>query len=900
MIMKNLLLLLCLLSFEKAIAQAPQAIPYQAVARDSAGILISNQNISLRFSIHDSTANGTIVYQETHSAMTNEFGLFTVNIGQGTPVIGAFNFVINWGMDPIWLQVELDTAGGSSYVNIGTQQMLSVPYALFANAADSSLDNRWNVLDTNIYNSNPGNVGIGIASPKSKLTVKGNMSIGDSASELIVPQNGLRVEGPVLIGVQPFFSTDGGFIVIDDGRVRKYNIGLSYKGNIDSSITNTGIDMNISASDSVSGSKMNLESGSDTAVVIGNRINGSGSGEKFIGISSILHGWDGDDGTGPVLVAYETTLQGSDSITGSNMSLIGENDSTNIIGNTITGSGIGKKATGYIFKTDKGVLEPYVFYRSVVGSDFDISAINSATGSEVTLTASDSVTGQKVFLSGNSDTAIVIGERTIVSGTGKKFIGVSRLMEDEQMFYYFSLGSDIRLVAEDSVVGEKFHLTGGSDSASIIGVVILPEGTGSSYTGYYTNNLDSGDTGTHEVGHWMGNNAVGSDIRLIATDSVTGSSIRVVNGNDSTKVRGIVINRAVDPDNLPGDWSSTQLTMMQTNDGWKNVKGTDLILGATQSVTGHKLSLTGKSDSSSVTGLRVFPRGIGKNFKGFSTSFIPEVDDEVLIIFPTFKNAVGAELIVTGTDSVIGCNSFLYGSNDSSIVIGQRISNNGKAKEFIGNFTIASNEPSTICWRAVGLDAQLTASDSVTGSRFSLNGLNPGTYVQGQKINIVGQGANIGTDISVTGGSDNIGLRSFTNGSGAAAIFSGTSGAKGLLVPDGNVGIGTNSPTEKLDVNGTVKIGTNGTTITNIIKATSATAPLVILPNTTTPQTYNINNTVTGSSVMVSPGSALSPGLVIAYSRVSAANTVEVSYRNTTAAPVNLVPGIPLYISVIQ
>src|SRR5689334_7114252 len=76
-------------------AQAPQAIPYQAVARDNAGNVISNQNVSLRFSIHDATAAGTVVYKETQNATTNSLGLFTVNIGQGTVVIGTFAS-INW------------------------------------------------------------------------------------------------------------------------------------------------------------------------------------------------------------------------------------------------------------------------------------------------------------------------------------------------------------------------------------------------------------------------------------------------------------------------------------------------------------------------------------------------------------------------------------------------------------------------------------------------------------------------------------------------------------------------------------------------------------------------------------------------------------------------------------
>ena len=112
-------------------AQTPNAIPYQAVARNSSGNLIASQNISLRFSIHDGTATGTTVFQETQSVTTNLLGLFSVNIGQGTPVSGNFT-TINWGTGAKFTQVEMDATGGNSYIDMGTQQMMSVPFALYA------------------------------------------------------------------------------------------------------------------------------------------------------------------------------------------------------------------------------------------------------------------------------------------------------------------------------------------------------------------------------------------------------------------------------------------------------------------------------------------------------------------------------------------------------------------------------------------------------------------------------------------------------------------------------------------------------------------------------------------------------------------------------------------------
>jgi hypothetical protein len=97
-----------------------------------------NTAVKVRFSILDSVATGTLVYKETHSTTTNTVGLFNVNVGMGTPVTGTFS-AINWGKNAKFMQMELDITGtGSSYVDMGTQQMLSVPYALYAGSAASA------------------------------------------------------------------------------------------------------------------------------------------------------------------------------------------------------------------------------------------------------------------------------------------------------------------------------------------------------------------------------------------------------------------------------------------------------------------------------------------------------------------------------------------------------------------------------------------------------------------------------------------------------------------------------------------------------------------------------------------------------------------------------------------
>ena len=113
-------------------AQAPQKFPYQSVLRNSTGNLIANQNVSLRLSILDGSIAGNLVYQEVQNTTTNSLGLFNLNIGEGVVTNGSFNN-INWGSGSKYLKIEMDASGGTNYVLMGNTQLLSVPYALYAN-----------------------------------------------------------------------------------------------------------------------------------------------------------------------------------------------------------------------------------------------------------------------------------------------------------------------------------------------------------------------------------------------------------------------------------------------------------------------------------------------------------------------------------------------------------------------------------------------------------------------------------------------------------------------------------------------------------------------------------------------------------------------------------------------
>jgi uncharacterized protein (TIGR02145 family) len=148
-------ILFFLLFITGIIAQAPQSMKYQAVARSATGTIIENQSVSLRVSILKSTVGGEIVFSETHNAMTNQFGMINLDIGDGAIVSGEFE-AIKWGEDEHFIRLEMDANGGSNYQMMGTTQLLSVPYALFSGNGvqfDDDMECNENTEGTIRYNS---------------------------------------------------------------------------------------------------------------------------------------------------------------------------------------------------------------------------------------------------------------------------------------------------------------------------------------------------------------------------------------------------------------------------------------------------------------------------------------------------------------------------------------------------------------------------------------------------------------------------------------------------------------------------------------------------------------------------------------------------------------------------
>ena len=176
--MKRTILFIILLFLGYGVmAQAPQAFRYQAVARDKSGNVLARQSVSFRITIRSGGAFGTDVYGETHSGLyTNSYGMVELMIGRGTVGLGDFRN-IKWGADPLFIKVDMDPAGGTDYEEISVSELLSVPYAPYAENVLSADDGDWSISGSNVYRLT-GNVGIGTSTPLGLLHLKGTATGG--------------------------------------------------------------------------------------------------------------------------------------------------------------------------------------------------------------------------------------------------------------------------------------------------------------------------------------------------------------------------------------------------------------------------------------------------------------------------------------------------------------------------------------------------------------------------------------------------------------------------------------------------------------------------------------------------------------------------------------------------
>jgi len=172
---KVILFITIFLSAQILLAQSPQGFKYQAVMHDSNGEPIENQSVSMKISILQSSPTGSMVYAEEHSVETNSKGQVNLAIGEGTLISGDFSSV-PWKNGPFYIKMEMDPDGGTNYTEMGTSELLSVPYSLYSEKSGSVA--RYNSDTLFVVKDNNGNVVFAVFPDGAKVFVNENNTKG--------------------------------------------------------------------------------------------------------------------------------------------------------------------------------------------------------------------------------------------------------------------------------------------------------------------------------------------------------------------------------------------------------------------------------------------------------------------------------------------------------------------------------------------------------------------------------------------------------------------------------------------------------------------------------------------------------------------------------------------------
>ncbi|MFO7829679.1 MAG: tail fiber domain-containing protein [Bacteroidales bacterium] len=238
--MKKFTLLLFLFFINSILiyGQVPEIFNYQGVLRNSSGELIKESNVSLQISIIEDNPDGNIAYSEIHTVTTNAYGQFAVKVGGGEAVGGDFSS-INWSLGQTYLKLELDENGGSAFTELGTFQLLSVPYALNANSAARlgnnveylpSTDTLFVVRD---YEGNP----VFIVYPDGAEVVTNSGSKGKVGGFAVSGRTSTKAPGVNLLTV----NADSTRIYVNEGSVKGKVGGFAVSGR--TSTKNIGYDL---------------------------------------------------------------------------------------------------------------------------------------------------------------------------------------------------------------------------------------------------------------------------------------------------------------------------------------------------------------------------------------------------------------------------------------------------------------------------------------------------------------------------------------------------------------------------------------------------------------------------------------------------------------------------------
>jgi trimeric autotransporter adhesin len=565
---------------QQSVAQAPQGFKYQAVCRDNSGVVIQNQAVGLRLSVHDSQPEGIIVYQETFTTTTNQYGLITADVGSGNVVSGTFA-LIPWESGNKFLELELDM--GSGFVSMGTSQLLSVPYALYAVRADSLTGGiietdpevganalhyipKWD--GTSLSSSSiidNGFVGIGTETPGKRLTVAGNAQVqsdgdwlpGASARLYLGPDDNMWIEHIHSGGLNlevcsgwPLYFRNGGNVKMAISGSGNVGIGTSNPAYLlevtnDASFNNVRVGRgngNVVSNTVLGSNNLSQNTTGDYNTAIGYealKFNTSGLSNTAIGYNSLFKNTSGNFN---IAIGHASLAENT---TGYINTAVGYDAllyNTTGYGNTATGGwSMHFKTTGY-YNTAVGqnslMKNTSGSNNTAVGMEAGFNNIIGSNNVFLGYRAGYSETGSnKLYIANNSSSPLIYGDfSTGFMGIGTTTPSVKLQIKpnaDDQSLWLMSPGSDDRYLSlwrggNAGVIDVR------GNAQSNLPYLSLQVGGSEKMVITHSGNIGIGTTTpTAKLDVWNGNISV-SNGGVLANTGFWGDALRTNWGNDLT------------------------------------------------------------------------------------------------------------------------------------------------------------------------------------------------------------------------------------------------------------------------------------------------------------------------------------------------------------------------------
>lgn len=941
------LLFILLIKFIDINAQAPEAFRYQTIVRDVNEQPLKLQNISARFTIHNINPSGNNIYQEISSLFTDSTGYISFNIGTGTVVSGNFS-AINWKSENKYMQIEIDLAGGTSYSNFGTVQLVSVPYSMHSKKssfADNGLfpgNSNGNILKWDGTKWKPDslltNTGTSIAIGHSHPDTSAIVDLKSNTKGFLMPRMSTaernNITNPVS-GLQIFN--------LDDLCINTFN-GLVWLKNCELKSSGTNVVLGPDAWKQ----KLDFTSVSQTNMGIYSKVSFSINGKGYIttGNTSINNTPDNHVDNWEYNPSNDTWSQKADFAGVARSEAVG----FALNGKGYVGTGLGSTNLNDFWEYDP-VLNTWT-QKNNFGGGARRGAVSFIIGSKAYVATGFDSSPKGDLWEYDAPTDVWIQKQSMISGryhaaafsyktkgyvcTGTKAGGqTNELLEYNQVTNLWTVKSPMpdmgRNFATGFGIGDKGYI-GSFDYFQYD----IPTNRWSKITNrpdsIYKSTAFTIGNKAYVVGGMGGMDIPFNISREVweYTPPVSGNTYSILAADGNTITFSIDNWRTLDSVLYNSEMGSVGIGTSNPENklsviGNCNITGN---LGIGISNPQNRLDVKGGiAIGQNYTGNTSFPNSTASNVEGYigigTTANLNRMDiagavsvgynsiapTEGLIVegkFGVGKADIKNKLDVAG-NTAIGSS---YSGNNTAPVNGIIIEGKTGINTAIPVNRLDINGNAGIGSAFAGLQSGPVNGLIIEGN----TGIGMSTPVN--KLDVEGNAAigntyagivSAGNNNLIVEGKIGIGTSSAVNNldiGGNIAIGSNYAGINSApingLIVEGNVGVGNPSPSEKLAVNGTVKFGVNGSTISNIFYSSVATSALLIAANTTVIQNYNVGSVSPGASVLVSPSQNLNAGILIAYSRVSGAGIIEVSYRNITAGSITLSAGIPLSITTFQ